>query len=65
MVREDLGLDLALPQNPISVVDNMKDQIVAKLAMQCEELYGECLKAFQRENIKSLVDKEWISVVRK
>lgn len=44
-------------------VDNMKDAIVAKLASSCEDLYGECLKVFQRDNLKPLFEKEWISIV--
>lgn len=41
----------------------MKDYIVAKLASQCEELYAECLKTFQRENLKHIWDKDWIPMV--
>lgn len=44
-------------------LDNMKDSIVAKLASQCEDLYGECLKVFQRENLKNIWDKDWIPLV--
>lgn len=45
------------------ISDNMKDAIIAKLASSCEDLYGECLKLFQRENLKQLFEKEWISIV--
>lgn len=47
----------------VSNLDNMKDSIVAKLAQQCEELYAECLKVFQRDNVKGLWDKDWIPLV--
>lgn len=43
--------------------DQLKDAIVAKLSAQCEDLYAECLKTFQRENLKPLWDKDWISIV--
>ncbi|KAL1491587.1 hypothetical protein ABEB36_012162 [Hypothenemus hampei] len=43
--------------------DNMKDSIVARLAAQAEDLYSECLKTFQRDNLKSIWDKEWIPLI--
>ncbi|XP_044258227.1 programmed cell death 6-interacting protein [Tribolium madens] len=46
-----------------AIHDNMKDSIVAKLASQCEDLYGECLKVFQRENLKNIWDKDWIPTI--
>ncbi|KAK5650698.1 hypothetical protein RI129_001727 [Pyrocoelia pectoralis] len=46
-----------------AIHDQMKDQIVAKLASQCEDLYGECLKVFQRENLKQLWDRDWIPTI--
>jgi hypothetical protein len=45
------------------IQDNMKDSIVAKLASQCEDLYGESLKVFQRENLKHIWEKDWIPLV--
>lgn len=45
------------------ITDNMKDSSVAKLASQCEDLYGESLKIFQRENLKQIWDKDWIAMV--
>lgn len=41
----------------------MKDNIVAKLAAQCEELYAECYKICNRDNIKTLWDREWLPMV--
>lgn len=41
----------------------MKDNIVAKLAAQCEELYNEAFKQSNKESLKSLWDREWLSMV--
>nr|XP_023015780.1 programmed cell death 6-interacting protein [Leptinotarsa decemlineata] len=46
-----------------AIHDNMKDAIVAKLASTCEDLYAECLKTFQRENLKHIWDKDWIPMI--
>ncbi|KAF5294646.1 hypothetical protein FQA39_LY02778 [Lamprigera yunnana] len=46
-----------------AIHDKMKDQIIAKLASQCEDLYGECLKVFQRENLKHIWDRDWTPTV--
>ncbi|GJQ69171.1 putative programmed cell death 6-interacting protein [Trypoxylus dichotomus] len=46
-----------------AIHDNMKDSIVAKLAQQCEELYADCLKIFQRDTLKALWDKDWIPLI--
>lgn len=41
----------------------MKDGIIAKLCCQCEDMYVEVLKIFQKENLKVLWDREWLSLV--
>jgi programmed cell death 6-interacting protein len=41
----------------------MKDAVIAKLSSQCEELYGEVAKLFQKELLRALWDKDWIPTV--
>jgi hypothetical protein len=44
-------------------LEKMKDAVIAKLSSQCEELYVEVLKQFQKELLRPLWDKEWIPTV--
>lgn len=46
-----------------AIKDGMKDQIIAKLASQNEEMYSDVLKAMQKEALKALWDKDWIPTV--
>ncbi|PNF20765.1 Programmed cell death 6-interacting protein [Cryptotermes secundus] len=46
-----------------AIHDKMKDAVIAKLSSQCEELYVEVLKQFQKELLRPLWDKDWIPTV--
>lgn len=41
----------------------MKDQSIAKLCAQCEELYAETAKLMEREPVMMSLDKEWTANV--
>ncbi|XP_043204066.1 programmed cell death 6-interacting protein-like [Amphibalanus amphitrite] len=46
-----------------AIRDQMKEAIIAKLCAQCDDYYSESLKAMQRESVKSLWEREWLSTV--
>lgn len=46
-----------------AIKDGMKDQIIAKLACQNDEMYADVLKSMQKDALRSLWEKEWIQVV--
>ncbi|XP_077286277.1 programmed cell death 6-interacting protein-like protein AliX [Arctopsyche grandis] len=46
-----------------AINDNMKHPYIPFIANQCKELYSIALKAIQKENVKQILDKEWISIV--
>uniref|UniRef100_A0A2P2HW37 Programmed cell death 6-interacting protein-like n=1 Tax=Hirondellea gigas TaxID=1518452 RepID=A0A2P2HW37_9CRUS len=46
-----------------AIQDRMKPGVVAKLCMQCEELYGDANKHMARETLKPLWDRDWHSRV--
>merc|ERR1719339_484862 len=43
--------------------DSMKDNIVAKLAGHADDLFAEVMKVMQKESVRTLWDKDWLSVV--
>ena len=47
-----------------AIQDKMKDGIVAKLCMQCEDMYAEVLRNIQKESCKVYWEREWLSTVR-
>jgi len=47
-----------------AIQDKMKDVIVAKLCMQCEDMYAEVLRNIQKDSNKVYWDREWLSPVR-
>ncbi|XP_031784021.1 programmed cell death 6-interacting protein isoform X3 [Nasonia vitripennis] len=46
-----------------AIHDKMKDNIIAKLAAQTEELFSETFKLFQKEIFRAFWDKEWIPLI--
>lgn len=46
-----------------AIKDGMKDQVIAKLAAQAEDMYADVLKAMQKESLKALWDKDWIPII--
>ena len=44
------------------VIDKIKSQVVAKLAMQCADLYSEALSNMQVASIKGQWEKGWIPI---
>lgn len=46
-----------------AIKDSVKDQLIAKLCCQCEEMYADVLKSMQKDSIRALWDKEWIPIV--
>ena len=46
-----------------AIRDQMKEAVIAKLCAQCDDYYSESLKALQRETVKSLWEREWLSTV--
>lgn len=41
----------------------MKHPYIPCLANQCKELYGFALKDLQKESVKQIIDKDWLSIV--
>lgn len=48
-----------------AIHDSMRNDIIAKLAAQTEELYAVALKLFQKEIFRAFWDKEWVPLVSK
>ncbi|XP_037071951.1 programmed cell death 6-interacting protein-like [Pollicipes pollicipes] len=46
-----------------AIRDQMKEAIIAKVCAQCDDYFGEALKAMQRESVKSLWEREWLTTV--
>lgn len=46
-----------------AIKDGMKDQVIAKLASQGEEMYADVLKSMQKDSLKALWDKDWIPII--
>lgn len=43
--------------------DEMKESMVAKVCSQCDELYTDALRSLQKEGVKALWERDWISTV--
>jgi len=42
---------------------SMKDNIIAKLAAHADDLFAEVMKVMQKENVRTLWDKDWLPIV--
>lgn len=41
----------------------MKESFIARLCWQCEEYYSDLLKAMQKESVRGIWEKEWLSTI--
>jgi programmed cell death 6-interacting protein len=46
-----------------AIADKMKDATVARLCIQCEDMYADALKQLQRDTVKHNWEKDWIPTV--
>lgn len=46
-----------------AILDNMKDQIVAKLSSQCEELFAKVMRNMQKDNLRGTWEAHWLANV--
>lgn len=46
-----------------AIQDHMKNAIIAKLCMQCEELFSDANKNMSRDSLKHLWERDWLSKV--
>ena len=42
---------------------SMKDNIIAKLAAHADDLFAEVMKVMQKENVRTLWDKDWLPII--
>ncbi|XP_045496335.1 programmed cell death 6-interacting protein [Colias croceus] len=43
--------------------DEMKDSMVAKVCAQCEELFTDALRSMQKDALKNLWERDWLSTI--
>ncbi len=40
--------------------DKMKDNIIAKLCSQCEDMYANLMRSIQKESVRNLWESDWL-----